>query len=340
MTFSQINVWLDVIFFGMLIAVLLGLGCVHLPGNILTGRAKARFIEWQWPHPHEVRFAPRFMHLVHVLGMITLGLSGLYIRFPFAGDRNIAKYVHYVAMFIVTINYFSRVWYAFFSPYRDYKEFAIGRKDLRVLIPSLMYYAFIKPSYRHVAKYGPMQKFTYGYFFFGAMFFQILSGFYLFLAYQLGSISPLLTFGLGIATAREIVRLVHYSLNWLLIIFTFVHMYLSIMEDFPAFQFFFFGYRSPRTLALMEHGEHGHAEPHAEPALAEVQEAAAPHAVEGTAKGEPKVFVQKKAEVEPQPSLSGEAQQAFVGLVDALQSLSERLALLEDRLSRKEKEDE
>lgn len=323
----EINIWLDVIFFGLIAVVLLALLGVHLPGNMLTGRAKSRFIEWQWPHPHDVPFAPRFMHLVHVLGMITLGLSGLYIRFPFAGDRNIAKYLHYLAMFIVTANFIARVWYAFFSSNRDYKEFVIGRKDIRVAIPSLMYYVFIKPSYKHVAKYGPMQKMTYGYMFFALMIFQILSGFYLFFTYQLADISPMVTFGLGVAMARELVRTVHYLINWLLITFTFMHVYLSIMEDFPAFLFFFFGYRTPKTLAAMAHDDHEeHVPSHAgEPAVVAL---------------EPEVPTIEPEAYEPAPAAAKEAQEAFTGLVDTLQTLSERLALLEDKLTREHKDEE
>ncbi|MHB0976194.1 MAG: cytochrome b/b6 domain-containing protein [Candidatus Aquicultorales bacterium] len=314
---------------------------MHLSGNILTGRAKARFIEWNWPHPHDVAFATRFMHLVHVMGMITLGLSGLYIRFPFAGDRNLAKFLHYGAMFIVTANFVARVWYAFFSTQRDYKEFTLGKKDLRVMIPSLMYYAFIKPGYKHVAKYGPMQKFTYGYFFFGAMIFQILSGFYLFFAYQLGDINPLLTFGLGVANARQLVRLVHYSLNWLLIIFTFVHAYLSVMEDFPAFLMFFFGYRTPKTIEQMAHGDHGHGhEEHGHeeaPAPAQPEVAVTSMVADRTIQPEISAY---RSEGPKEERVEEVPQQAFTGLVDTLQTLSERLALLEDRLSRKEKDDE
>lgn len=332
----DINVWLDVVFFSLLVVVLLALGGVHLTGNILTGRARARFIEWNWPHPHDVPFAPRFMHLVHVLGMITLGLSGLYIRFPFAGDRNIAKFIHYGVMFIISINFVARVRYAFFSPARDYKEFTLGRKDIRVMIPSLMYYVFIKPGYKHVAKYGPMQKMTYGYMFFGMMIVQILSGFYLFFAYQLGGISPMLTFGLGVAMARELVRIVHYTINWLLIIFTLMHVYLSVMEDFPAFLFFFFGYRTQRTLAQMEHDAHGHVGEHAPSHAGEA--VMMPHKAETPI--QPEISAYRKTAEEPELAGEGEKQEAFTGLVDSLQTLSERLAMLEDKLSREEKEEE
>ncbi|MCL4499856.1 MAG: cytochrome b/b6 domain-containing protein [Chloroflexi bacterium] len=344
MTPSQVNNWLDIIFFSLIVVVLLALGGVHLPGNIITGRAKSRFIEWNWPHPHDVPFAPRFMHLVHVCGMITLGLSGLYIRFPFdVFNRDYAKYIHYIAMFIVTTNFVARVWYAFFSSNRDYKEFTLGRKDLRVAIPSIMYYAFIKPGYKHVAKYGPMQKMTYGYMFFALLIVQILTGFYLFFSYQLINISPLFSFGLGAEMAREWVRVGHYAINWLLIVFTFVHVYLSITEDFPAFLFFFFSYRTPKTLAAMEHDSHGQGDraPARQPRVAVTAVTDEPLSIQPEISAYRKVGKEEEEQpVEVARSDSRETREAFTGLVDTLQVLNERLALLEDRLEKKEEKEE
>jgi Ni/Fe-hydrogenase b-type cytochrome subunit len=240
---SQINIWIDFIFFSLLALVILGMYIGHLTGNIIVGRAKKRFVKWEWPaHEHPAPFATRFMHLTHVLGMITLGLTGLYIRFPFPiviGNRLTIKYIHYLAAVIVTVNFIARIWYAFFSKHRDYKEFALTRKDLRVLLPTVMYYGFMAPSKPHIAKYNPMQKATYGYMFPTLLFFQILTGFSLiFYSYLLAPIAPLVG---GVAIARVYVRLVHYVINWLLILITMAHVYLSLTEDLPAFLHFFFG---------------------------------------------------------------------------------------------------
>lgn len=240
---SQINIWVDFIFFSLLALLVLGMYVGHLTGNILMGRAKKRFIEWEWPaHEHPAPFATRFMHLIHVCGMITLGLTGLYIRFPFPiaiGNRLIFKYIHYIAAGVVTVNFIARIWYAFFSRHRDYKEFALTRRDLRVLVPTLMYYGFMAPSKPHIAKYNPMQKATYGYMFPILLSLQILTGFSLiFYSYILAPLGPSIG---GIALARVYVRLAHYIINWLLILVTFAHVYLSLTEDLPAFLHFFFG---------------------------------------------------------------------------------------------------
>src|SRR5664279_974141 len=100
LTLTNLNVWLDVGFTALYAAILVGLS-VHFIGNILTGRAKRRFVGWEWPH-HEggpIPAAPKIMHFQHVAAMITLAISGMYIRFPFfSGGRTAMRWVHYVAM--------------------------------------------------------------------------------------------------------------------------------------------------------------------------------------------------------------------------------------------------
>ena len=70
---TQLNVWLDVVFTTLYAVILVGLS-VHFLGNVLTGRAKRRFVGWEWPH-HEggpIPAAPKFMHFQHVAAMIAL----------------------------------------------------------------------------------------------------------------------------------------------------------------------------------------------------------------------------------------------------------------------------
>ncbi len=189
----------------------------------------------------------------------------MYIRFPFfEAGRQPMRYIHYTAMTIVTINLIWRFWYAFFSKHRDYKEFALGRKDLEVLPKALMYYSFIKDSYPHVFKYNPMQKGTYSGF--GVMMlFQAFTGFsLLFPNFLLGWwAAPLVG---GQATAESYARIIHYILNWLFIVMTTAHAYLSIMEDYPALKFFFF---------LSKHLLHEEEAEHEEPAVRKEPAAAA-----------------------------------------------------------------
>jgi Ni,Fe-hydrogenase I cytochrome b subunit len=255
---TQLNVWLDVVFTSLYAVIVVALSC-HFLGNILTGRAKRGFGGWEWPH-HEggpIPAAPKIMHFQHVAAMIALAVSGMYIRFPFFnGGRWAMRWVHYIAMIIVIINLIARLWYAFASSRRDYKEFAITKRDITTAPKVILYYIFVKPSKPHLGKYNVMQKSTY-IIFVPLLILQAITGFAL-LTYVIPFTQSITYFGHVGVTGRDVVvgwwlgtllsstdlagwyaRTAHYIINWLFIILTTIHVYLSVTEDFPAFLDFF-----------------------------------------------------------------------------------------------------
>jgi hypothetical protein len=157
---ANVNVWLDIIFVTLEILVFTVFFVVHLGVSIPTGRFKKQWIDKQWPkHDWAPPALPKFIHFQHLAMMLLLGFSGMYIRFPFfEGGREAMRYVHYVAMVIVGLNFFWRLWYAFFSKERDWKEFAVGKKDLATLLGVAAYYTYFSNDKPHVAKYNVMQK--------------------------------------------------------------------------------------------------------------------------------------------------------------------------------------
>jgi Ni,Fe-hydrogenase I cytochrome b subunit len=262
----QLNVWIDVLFSVLYVVIIVALS-VHFLGNILTGRAKRRFINWEWPH-HEggpIPAAPKIMHFQHVAAMIALAVSGMYIRFPFFdGGRTAMRWVHYVAMTIVVVNLIVRLWYAFGSARRDYREFAITKRDITTAPKVILYYIFVKPSKPHLGKYNVMQKGTY-IIFVPLLIVQAFTGFAL-LTMEIPFIgmSPrelLVGWWLGamlgsVDMAGWWCRTAHYLINWLFIVLTTIHVYLSVTEDFPAFMDFFgLSFLGP------SHDEDGHGEP-------------------------------------------------------------------------------
>lgn len=274
----SLNVWLDVVFTTLYVAVLLGLSG-HFIGNLLTGRAKRRFKNWEWPHHEgpEIPLTPKLLHFTHVACMIVLAITGLYIRFPgfinlWENARTHMRYLHYVAMILVTINLIWRLWYAFFSSRRDYREFAITRQDIVTAPKVILYYIFVKPSKPHLGKYNVMQKGTY-IAFAPLLIIQAFTGFALVTQPILFGYSPrdvLVGWWLGalvgsVDLAGWYARIVHYIVNWLFIIFTTIHVYLSVTEDFPAFlNFFGLSFLDREHASHGEHeeshdGEHGHA---------------------------------------------------------------------------------
>lgn len=255
---TELNVWLDVVFTSLYVVIVIALSG-HFLGNILTGRAKRRFgKEWAWPH-HDSHppFLPKFLHFTHVASMIALGASGLLIRYP-QFDRSPMRVVHYVFMIIVVINLVWRLWYAFGSRQRDYREFAITQRDITTAPKVILYYIFVKPSKPHLGKYNVMQKMTYT-LFVPLLIAQAFTGFALWrVEFPIVDVSLYgLTAGIIGANGIFILRTAHFIINWLFIILTTIHVYLSVTEDFPAFLDFF-------GLGALDrkngHGDEGHDE--------------------------------------------------------------------------------
>lgn len=246
---TQLNVWIDVVFTTLYVAVICGLAAHFILGNVIvSGRAYRRFVKWEgWPH-HDgppVPFLQKYLHFEHASMMVLLAASGMLIRFH-PVFRDFWRYVHYFAMIVVTVNLVWRLWYAFYARTRDWREFAITKKDLQVAPKVVLYYLFIKPSKPHVAKYNVMQKGTY-LAFVPLMFIQAFTGFALLTQPFIFGFSPrelLVGWWLGpLVQSADLAgwyaRIVHYLVNWLFIVLTTVHVYLSVTEDFPAFLNFF-----------------------------------------------------------------------------------------------------
>lgn len=268
---AQVNVWLDGVFLVLWIGVFLFV-IVHFLISIPKGRFRKKFIEGKWPeHDHTAPFAPKLMHAVHLVCMLALAFSGIYIRFPFFdGGRTAMRWVHYVAMTIVGLNYLLRLWYAFFSRNRDFRKFAITKRDLQSMLGVLAYYGYFSDSKPHVAEYNVMQKASY-LLFAVLMLAQGFTGLSLLTQPFLFGLSPrevLVGWWLGplvggVAMAGAWMRVLHYTINWLFIIMTTVHFYLAVNEDLPI-GLDFFGIKKYPAEKL---AAHGHGEAHA-PAVA------------------------------------------------------------------------
>jgi Ni,Fe-hydrogenase I cytochrome b subunit len=270
---TRINVWLDVIFSSLYVVVLCGL-VIHFLASIPVGRFRKKWILKQWPEhdePHPPAL-PKIIHFQHLAMMLILGFTGLAIRFTlFDGGRTTMRYIHYVAMIVVTITLVWRFWYAFGSKQRDWRAFALTKADIKSTVGVLLYYSFISNKKPHTAKYNVMQKAAY-LMFAGLMLMQVFCGFALLEFWKIPvlNLTPsaiLLGWWLapmtgGLAMAVAWMRILHYALTWMFILLTTIHVYLSATEDIPVtLDFFGFG---------AEHGdEHAH-EPKHEPAPAPV----------------------------------------------------------------------
>lgn len=281
-TLVELNVWLDVVF-ATIWVVAAGALVVHFTAGWVTGRAQKKWLKGQWPeHDYAPPPTPKVMHAQHMFMMIVLGFTGMYIRFPFfAGGRVAMRYLHYFAMIVVTVNLIWRIWYAFWSKQRDWREFAIGRKDVESALGVIMYYTYLSNKKPHVAKYNVMQKGSYQ-FFLILMVLQAFTGFAL-LTFKLPILGVTPRFALvgwwlgslvgSTDLAGWYARTAHYIINWLFIILTTVHVYLSATEDIPV-TLDFFGLKKLQTVPAHGHGHDDHvpeSEPHVAPVLTEAE---------------------------------------------------------------------
>ncbi|MDO8849012.1 MAG: cytochrome b/b6 domain-containing protein [Coriobacteriia bacterium] len=275
---AQVNVWMDAVFLALWIGVLLFV-VFHFSLSVPKGRYRKKFIEGKWPeHDHTPVALPKLMHWIHLVSMVLLGFTGLMIRFPaFDGWRTPMRYIHYVAMTIVLLNLFWRLWYAFLSKDRDYKKFAVTKRDMQSALGVLAYYGYFSNNKPHVAEYNVMQKMSY-LLFLAMMLAQGFTGLALLTQPFIFGLSPrevLLGWWLApllgdVAIAGAWVRVVHYALTWLFILMTTIHIYLAVAEDLPI-SLDFFGFKKYPEDKLVK-GGHGHEEPHA-PAVAAAAEA-------------------------------------------------------------------
>lgn len=266
MGFIELNVWLDTVFVILWVAVVCFLA-LHFVLFLTTGRYRKMFKENGWPqHDERPPALPKGLHFVHLVSMIILGTTGMLIRFP-ATNRVPMRYTHYIFMIIVTVVLVWRILYAFYSKKnpRDWKSFAVGRRDLQSTVGVLKYYGYMSNEKPHVAKYNVLQKLSYNGFLY-MMIAQAFTGFALVTAPIFFGLSPrdlLVGWWLGpLAGSTDLagwgVRTVHYIFNWLFIIMTTVHFYLALTADFPAMLDFF----GLKELEVHPDAHHGHAEEH------------------------------------------------------------------------------
>jgi len=260
----ELNVWLDVVFVALWLFVVAFL-IFHFIMFVVKGRFRRAFIEGNWPeHDSRPPATPKVLHGIHMVSMIILGFTGMYLRFPFFANGRIAmRTTHYIFMIIVTIVLVWRVLYAFLSKTNaDHSEFAIRKIDLQSAIGVLAYYGYFSDNKPHVAKYNVLQKMSY-LLFLVMMCLQAFTGFALVRYNFIFGLSPrdlLIGWNLGAlvgspALALWIVRTIHYVLNWMFIIMTTVHFYLALTVDVPC-ALDFFGIKE-MTVAEGAH-VHGH----------------------------------------------------------------------------------
>lgn len=181
-------------------------------------------------HPVEARI----YHYIHVVSMITLAFTGFFIHYPFfQGTMSTMRFLHFVAMYTLIFNLIIRISLAFLSRNRDYKNFGLGMVVWRNLFGTLAYYLFMKKELPKEVQgiYNPPQRLTY-ILFIPLIIMQAITGFALYPPLA-GYFEWFTVFAGGLL----MVRVWHFSIMWVFILLTSIHVYLSLFEDFGQFKY-------------------------------------------------------------------------------------------------------
>ena len=172
----------------------------------------------------------RILHELIMVAVILLILTGFYIHRPFVGGGGflmvMVRGVHFFAAGILIIAAVLRIWGMFVGKNRDWRSFVPAFADLKLLPGIINYYAYLSREPVIKKKYNPLQMISYCVAFL-LVIFQIISGFAL--QYPDGWLS---WFNYGLFNNEIQVRLIHYIVNWLFVMFMMIHVYLTIREKF------------------------------------------------------------------------------------------------------------
>jgi len=187
-------------------------------------------------------------HWINLCAMVFLTLSGFYIHYPiFGGFMGLARGAHIFLAFVLVINLLVRLVMMFFvkdaimpdtrEVEKDYKNWLPQAANRHQLGPWVKYYLFLKKDHPISAKYGVLQKIAYV-----VTPFLILAAAYtgfclwgptsMWAFFYWGTVTIASLFKLGGGGDPMGVRIVHYWIMWVILIFTAAHAYLANIYNF------------------------------------------------------------------------------------------------------------
>lgn len=211
-------------------------------------------------------------HWINLLSMFFLALSGFYIHFPlFGGFMGVARGTHFFFMFVLLINLVVRIIMGFFiedtlvpatgERGKDIKNFLPQQANRHQAWPWIKYYLFLKKENPIGAKYGVLQKVAY----IATVPLTLLAAWTGFCLWEPTSTWPMFAWttnwvatwwnGAGMPGGGDPmnIRIVHYYIMWVIILFTAIHAYLANIYGFAPSKMIFFW----EEIEDIEHAEHG-----------------------------------------------------------------------------------
>jgi Ni/Fe-hydrogenase 1 B-type cytochrome subunit len=191
-------------------------------------------------------------HYINLICMIMLAFSGFYIHFPFFdGFMGVARGMHFVAMFLIVFNLVFRIIASFFvktavdlgsrDVAKDYKNWLPQQKNRHQLLETVKYYLFFRKEGVISAKYGSLQKIAY-LATIPLTFIQAYTGFAIWgPSMDLGFFAG----GLDLVGGPMNMRIIHYFMMWVFIVFTMIHAYLANVYNFNPSKIIFLWKETP-----------------------------------------------------------------------------------------------
>lgn len=185
-------------------------------------------------------------HWINLICMIMLAFSGFYIHYPFFdGFMGVARGMHFVAMFVIIINLTFRVIAAFFVKTAtdlgsrevdtDIKNWLPQEKNRHQLLQTVKYYLFFRKEGVISAKYGSLQKIAY----LATVPLTYLMAYTGFALYGPTADWGFFMGGTELVGGPMNMRIIHYFMMWVFIVFTMIHAYLANIYNFAPSKIIF-----------------------------------------------------------------------------------------------------
>jgi len=185
-------------------------------------------------------------HWVNLISMVVLAFSGFYIHYPFfAGSMGVARQLHFIAMFVLIVNLTLRIVLALVIKTTqtpdgrdvdlDIKNWLPQKANRHQFLETIKYYLFLRKEAVIQGKYNPMQKMAYVAIV-PLVYIQAYTGFAL---YGPTMNAPFFTAGVDAVGGLMAMRIIHYFIMWVFIIFTMIHVYLANIYGFAPSKMMF-----------------------------------------------------------------------------------------------------
>lgn len=182
--------------------------------------------------------AAQITHWINLISIFVLILTGFYIHYPaFGGAMGVARGLHIFFGFVLLINLVVRVIFAFTlksAPVEgtrevvsDWRSWMPQKANRHQLWPTIKYYLFIKRTHPRVAKYNPLQKIAY----LLVPILIIIMGFSGLALWAPTQDWPIFVWACGLVGGLPGMRVVHYVMMFVIILFVIVHVYLAADES-------------------------------------------------------------------------------------------------------------